>query len=140
MFCYIFRGELQGPAWAVGSYSVSQSAGGIYHYIIFKTLRQTRRIALYIHTLRGGQYLAVPSPTYNVVEFVISLSIVQSNANFISVVIHLFQVFLVKKNVGKDAGTLYAMKVLKKATLKGQREKSLIPGQQQHCSTVVIHS
>ena len=32
---------------AVGSYSVSQSAEGIYHYIIFKTLRQTRRIALY---------------------------------------------------------------------------------------------
>ena len=32
----------------------------------------------------------------------------------------LLQVFLVRKNVGKDAGTLYAMKVLKKATLKGQ--------------------
>lgn len=29
------------------------------------------------------------------------------------------QVFLVRKIVGRDAGTLYAMKVLKKATLKG---------------------
>jgi hypothetical protein len=29
------------------------------------------------------------------------------------------QVFLVRKVVGKDSGTLYAMKVLKKATLKG---------------------
>ena len=29
------------------------------------------------------------------------------------------QVFLVRKRAGKDAGTLYAMKVLKKATLKG---------------------
>jgi hypothetical protein len=28
-------------------------------------------------------------------------------------------VFLVRKVVGKDSGTLYAMKVLKKATLKG---------------------
>ncbi|XP_052132488.1 ribosomal protein S6 kinase alpha-2-like [Frankliniella occidentalis] len=28
------------------------------------------------------------------------------------------KVFLVRKVVGKDAGTLYAMKVLKKATLK----------------------
>ena len=38
------------------------------------------------------------------------------------------QVFLVRKNVGKDAGTLYAMKVLKKATLKGQnRRQSFIP-------------
>ena len=30
-FCYVFQGKLQGPAWAVGSYSYSQSAGGIYH-------------------------------------------------------------------------------------------------------------
>ena len=29
-----------------------------------------------------------------------------------------FQVFLVRKNRGHDTGTLYAMKVLKKATLK----------------------
>ena len=29
------------------------------------------------------------------------------------------QVFLVRKVSGKDKGTLYAMKVLKKATLKG---------------------
>ena len=32
---------------------------------------------------------------------------------------NVFQVFLVRKVVGKDSGTLYAMKVLKKATLKG---------------------
>lgn len=30
------------------------------------------------------------------------------------------KVFLVKKTVGPDSGTLYAMKVLKKATLKGE--------------------
>jgi hypothetical protein len=43
-------------------------------------------------------------------------------------------VFLVRKVVGKDSGTLYAMKVLKKATLKGIYDKhfsvsdcSLIP-------------
>ena len=30
------------------------------------------------------------------------------------------QVFLVRKISGQDAGTLYAMKVLKKATLKGK--------------------
>ena len=30
------------------------------------------------------------------------------------------QVFLVRKVVGKDAGKLYAMKVLKKASLKGE--------------------
>lgn len=31
-----------------------------------------------------------------------------------------FQVFLVRKITGQDTGTLYAMKVLKKATLKGE--------------------
>lgn len=31
------------------------------------------------------------------------------------------QVFLVRKAMGKDAGRLYAMKVLKKATLKGEK-------------------
>lgn len=31
----------------------------------------------------------------------------------------ILQVFLVRKITSKDAGTLYAMKVLKKATLKG---------------------
>ena len=35
--------------------------------------------------------------------------------------VYLFQVFLVRKIVGKDVGTLYAMKVLKKATLKGRK-------------------
>lgn len=33
----------------------------------------------------------------------------------------LLQVFLVRKIVGKDVGTLYAMKVLRKATLKGRK-------------------
>ena len=32
---------LRGPAWAVGSCSISQSAGRIYQNITFKTLRQT---------------------------------------------------------------------------------------------------
>ena len=36
------------------------------------------------------------------------------------------QVFLVRKIVGRDAGTLYAMKVLKKATLKGELERITI--------------
>ncbi len=31
----------------------------------------------------------------------------------------LLQVFMVRKIVGPDSGTIYAMKVLKKATLKG---------------------
>ena len=39
--------ELRGPAWAVGSYSISQSAGGTSQNIIFKTLRQIGRPALY---------------------------------------------------------------------------------------------
>ena len=39
-FCYVFPCELRGPAWAVGSYSISQSAGGTSQNIIFKTLRQ----------------------------------------------------------------------------------------------------
>ena len=34
--------------------------------------------------------------------------------------IHCFQVFLVRKNTGNDKDCLYAMKVLKKATLKGK--------------------
>ena len=33
------------------------------------------------------------------------------------------QVFLVRKNSGKDSGSLYAMKVLKKASLKGKLYK-----------------
>ena len=45
-FCYVFPCELRGPAWAVGSYSVSQSAGGTSQNIIFKTLRQIGRPAL----------------------------------------------------------------------------------------------
>ena len=40
-----------------------------------------------------------------------------------SAIFFLFQVFLVRKNQGKDAGTLYAMKVLKKATLKGKNTR-----------------
>ena len=36
------------------------------------------------------------------------------------------QVFLVRRIIGKDAGKLYAMKVLKKASLKGKRVYSII--------------
>ena len=36
-FCYVFPCELRGPARAVGSYSISQSAGGTSKNIIFKT-------------------------------------------------------------------------------------------------------
>ena len=46
-FCYVFLCELRGPAWAVGSYSISQSARGTSQNIIFKTLRQLGRPALY---------------------------------------------------------------------------------------------
>ena len=35
------------PTWAVGSYGISQSAGGTSQNIIFKTLRQIGRPALY---------------------------------------------------------------------------------------------
>ena len=45
-FCYAFPCELRGPAWAVGSYSISQSAGETSQNIIFKTLRQTSRSVL----------------------------------------------------------------------------------------------
>ena len=47
-FCYVFPCELQGPAWAVGSYSISQSTGGTSQNIIFKTLRQIGCPALYM--------------------------------------------------------------------------------------------
>ena len=46
-FGYVFPFELQGPAWAVGSYSISQSARGTSQNIIYKTLRQIGRPALY---------------------------------------------------------------------------------------------
>ena len=42
----VFPCELRGPAWAVGSYSISQSAGGTSQNIIFKTLQQIGRPAL----------------------------------------------------------------------------------------------
>lgn len=38
----------------------------------------------------------------------------------------LCQVFLVRKKTGPDAGQLYAMKVLKKASLKGRKLQSLL--------------
>ena len=47
MVLLCFSCELPGPAWAVGSYSSSQSAGGTSQNIIFKTLRQIRCPALY---------------------------------------------------------------------------------------------
>ena len=46
-FCHVFPCELRGPAWAVDSYSISQSAGGTSRKIIFKTLRQVECPALY---------------------------------------------------------------------------------------------
>ena len=52
-FCHVFPCELQGPAWAVGRYSISQSAGGTSQNIIFKTLRQIGRPALYSTPQRG---------------------------------------------------------------------------------------
>ena len=46
-FCYVFPCEWRGPARAVGSYSISQSAGGTSQNIIFKTLRQTGQPTMY---------------------------------------------------------------------------------------------
>ena len=47
MFFHLSFKGLPGPAWAVGSYSISQSAGGNSKNIFFKTLRQIGRPALY---------------------------------------------------------------------------------------------
>ena len=47
-FCFVFPCDLRGPVWAVGSFSISQSAGGTSRNIIFKTLRQIGRPALYL--------------------------------------------------------------------------------------------
>ena len=55
-FFYVFPCELRGPAWAIGSYSISQSAGGTSQNIIFKTLRQIGRPALYNNTLKMCGY------------------------------------------------------------------------------------
>lgn len=38
----------------------------------------------------------------------------------VTTVLIVLQVFLVRRIMGKDAGKLYAMKVLKKASLKGK--------------------
>uniref|UniRef100_A0A095AXC5 Ribosomal protein S6 kinase 2 alpha n=1 Tax=Schistosoma haematobium TaxID=6185 RepID=A0A095AXC5_SCHHA len=43
-----------------------------------------------------------------------------------STILYLLQVFLVRKNNGNDKGTLYAMKVLKKAVLKGLKYSVLL--------------
>ena len=48
MFCYVFPFELRESAWAVGSCSISQSAGGINQIVLFKTLRQSGPNTLYI--------------------------------------------------------------------------------------------
>ena len=40
-FSYVFQLELRGPAWAVGSYSMSQSAGGTSQIMICKTYVQS---------------------------------------------------------------------------------------------------
>ena len=44
-FVTIFPCELRGPAWAVGSYSISQSARGTNQNIFFKTLQKIGRPA-----------------------------------------------------------------------------------------------
>ena len=43
-----FHVSCRGPAWALGSYNISQSAGGTSQKIIFKTLRQIGLPALYM--------------------------------------------------------------------------------------------
>ena len=45
-FCYVFQCELRGPAWAVGSYSISQHPEELPKNIIFKTLQQIGRPSL----------------------------------------------------------------------------------------------
>ena len=47
MFRYVFLCELQGPAWAVVSYSSRPQAGGIPQILIFKILRMTGWNSLY---------------------------------------------------------------------------------------------
>ena len=44
--CYFFPCELRGPAWAVGSYSISQSDGGTSQNITFETFQQIGRPTL----------------------------------------------------------------------------------------------
>ena len=46
MFCHGFQFNLRGPAWAVGSCSISQPAEGTFQNVIFQTLRQCGRNAL----------------------------------------------------------------------------------------------
>ena len=46
-FCYVFPCELQGPAWAVGSYSISQSVGGTSQNHYLQNLATDRTPALY---------------------------------------------------------------------------------------------
>ena len=62
-FSYVFSCELRGPAWAEGSYSISQSAGGISQKIIFKTLRQIGCPALYL--LDNVTCFRIPSSVQN---------------------------------------------------------------------------
>ena len=49
MFCFVFPLELRESAWAVGSCSISHSAGGIKQIVLFKTLQQSGPNALYKH-------------------------------------------------------------------------------------------
>ena len=48
ILCSMRVAELRGPAWAVGTYSISQTAGGTSQNIIFKTLRQIGRPTLFL--------------------------------------------------------------------------------------------
>ena len=81
-FCYVFPCELRGPALAVGSYSISQSARGTSQNIIFKTLRHIGRPALYLLTesLYTATYRLVPTQTATTVtEWLASTSCTRTN-------------------------------------------------------------
>ena len=62
-FCFVFPYELRGPAWAVGSYSISQSAGETSQNITFKTLRQLGRPSLYKDSSFVRVYTEFPIPS-----------------------------------------------------------------------------
>ena len=47
IFCYVFRCELRGPAWAVGSYSIGLPAGGIFQNTFNKISRIRGRPRVY---------------------------------------------------------------------------------------------
>ena len=46
MFCHEFQYNLRGPAWAVGSCSISPPAKGTFQKFVLQTLRQSGKNAL----------------------------------------------------------------------------------------------